>query len=93
LQNGEGFFSRTSHGTPMDDAFLPLLRCPIDPSRQATLTRDQQTLICSGCKVTFPIKNGLPILVAEEAELPTHIPSPDRLPCVRAATKARNRRE
>ena len=77
----------------MDDAFLALLRCPLDPTRQATLARDQQTLICSGCKVTFPIKNGLPILVAEEAELPTNIPSPERLPCVRAAARARGRRD
>lgn len=69
----------------MDDSLLPLLRCPIDPRRQATLTRDQQTLICSGCRVTFPVKNGLPILIPDEADLPDGVRSVERLPCVRPA--------
>jgi hypothetical protein len=29
----------------------------------------------------FPIKDGLPVLVVEEAELPQACPSLDRLPC------------
>lgn len=77
----------------MDDAFLPSLRCPLDPTRQATLSRDQQTLICSGCQAKFPIKNGLPILTPSEAELPPGVASADRLPCVRAANRVRPRRD
>lgn len=67
----------------MDDAVLTLLRCPLDPRRRAMLTRDQQTLVCDGCRVRFPIKNGLPILVLDEAELPPGVRSADRLPCCR----------
>lgn len=75
----------------MDDALLPLLRCPIDPRREATLARDQQTLICSGCHASFPIKNGLPILIPDEADLPDAVRSIDQLPCVRATRPRRDR--
>ncbi|HYH68279.1 MAG TPA: Trm112 family protein [Urbifossiella sp.] len=67
----------------MDDAVLALLRCPLDPRRQATLSRDQQVLVCTGCHVQFPIKNGLPILIPDEGELPDGVRSADRLPCRR----------
>jgi uncharacterized protein YbaR (Trm112 family) len=67
----------------MDDAFLASLRCPIDPHREATLSREQQSLICSGCHASFPVKNGLPILTPDEATLPEGAKSADRLPCVR----------
>lgn len=67
----------------MDDAVLALLRCPLDPRRQATLSREQQVLVCSGCRVHFPIKNGLPILIPDEGELPFGVRSADRLPCQR----------
>ncbi len=75
----------------MDDAFLATLRCPLDPLREATLAREQVSLVCSGCHATFPIKNGLPILIPDEAELPAGIESADRLPCVKAARKADRR--
>jgi uncharacterized protein YbaR (Trm112 family) len=67
----------------MDDAVLTLLRCPLDPRRRSPLTRDEQSLVCDGCRVRFPIKNGLPILVPDEAELPLGVRTPDRLPCHR----------
>src|SRR5262249_37714843 len=47
----------------MDDAFLAQLRCPLDPLREATLSRDEQQLVCSRCAVRFPVKQGLPVLV------------------------------
>ena len=75
----------------MDDAFLASLRCPLDPQRVATLSRELQTLVCSGCHASFPVKNGLPILIPDEAELPPGIESADRLPCVKAARKAERR--
>jgi uncharacterized protein YbaR (Trm112 family) len=71
----------------MDDAFLACLRCPIDPRREATLAREQQTLVCSGCHAAFPVRNKLPILIPDEAELPTGVASVQQLPCVRAANR------
>jgi len=72
----------------MDDAFLACLRCPLDPRREATVARENQSLVCSGCHASFPIRNGLPILIPDEAELPQGIDSASRLPCVKAARKA-----
>ena len=71
----------------MDDAFLSGLRCPLDPRREATLARENQTLVCSGCRASFPIRNGLPILIPDEADLPPGVASADKLPCVKAARK------
>ena len=76
----------------MDDAFLACLRCPLDPRREATLSRVEQSLVCSGCHASFPVKNGLPILIPEEADLPPGIDSPNRLPCVKAARQAERER-
>jgi uncharacterized protein YbaR (Trm112 family) len=65
----------------MDNAFLELLRCPIDPARRAILSRDRDQLICSCCSVRFPVKNGLPVLIADEADLPAGCPTRQALPC------------
>lgn len=67
----------------MED-LLTLLRCPIDPAREAMLARDGQTLVCSGCAVHFPVKHGLPVLIADEARLPPGVRSVERLPCHRS---------
>jgi len=68
----------------MDDSFLGILRCPIDPKRDATFTREQQSLVCSGCGCRFPVKQGLPILIPSEADLPDGISRIEHLPCVRS---------
>jgi uncharacterized protein YbaR (Trm112 family) len=62
--------------------FLEYLRCPMDPKREATLIQpDDLHLVCSRCSLRFPIKDGFPVLVVEEAELPLGCSSLDRLPC------------
>ncbi len=76
----------------MDDAFLDQLRCPLDPTRQATLGREEQTLTCSRCSVTFPVKQGLPVLVPDEGELPTGTREVSQLPCQRAANRMKHRK-
>jgi hypothetical protein len=67
--------------TPPDIA--DLLRCPIDPAREATLTRDRDRICCDRCGTAFPVKNGLPILLADEAEMPDGVSSRRDLPCLR----------
>lgn len=62
---------------------LTLLRCPIDPRREAGLVRDRDRLCCDRCSTAFPIKNGLPILLADEAELPEGVSARRDLPCLR----------
>jgi uncharacterized protein YbaR (Trm112 family) len=67
----------------MDASFLDVLRCPIDPLRETSLNREEQALVCRQCKVHFPIRQGIPILVLREAEFPANIAEASQLPCVR----------
>lgn len=66
----------------LDPEFMKILRCPIDPSRSAELTQPDETrLNCSHCPVYFPIRDGFPILLSDEAVLPPDCPVIDKLPC------------
>jgi len=58
---------------------LDILRCPLDPKRQSTLTLDGHALVCTRCGIRYPIKDGFPVLVVEEAELPAGCENPDQL--------------
>jgi uncharacterized protein len=76
----------------MDDAFLAQLRCPLDPAREATLSRDEQELVCSRCTVRFPIKQGLPVLIPSEGDLPDGTREVSQLPCQRSANRQKNKK-
>ena len=67
----------------MSDTDLTLLRCPLDPAREAGLVRERDHLRCDRCTTTFPMKNGLPILLADEATLPEGVEGRKQLPCHR----------
>jgi uncharacterized protein YbaR (Trm112 family) len=60
---------------------LEKLRCPMDPRTLLTLQEDR--LICERCRLQFKIKDGFPVMIAEEAELPPGCESLDQLPCQR----------
>ena len=60
---------------------LDILRCPLD--RQSRLVEDGERLVCTRCDLKFPIKDGFPKLIVEEAELPAGCSSLDQLPCQR----------
>ena len=59
---------------------LAILRCPLDPSHTKLALEDKR-LVCERCRLRFPIKDGFPVLVAEEAELPPGCQSLGDLPC------------
>jgi uncharacterized protein YbaR (Trm112 family) len=61
---------------------LDILRCPLDPSR-TRVTLEGDRLVCQRCGVRYPIKDGFPVMVIEEAELPPGCPAVDALPCRR----------
>ena len=63
---------------------LEILRCPLDPSRTRLLLKEDQ-FICERCQLRFKIKDGFPVLVVEEAELPPGCESIGQLPCQREA--------
>jgi uncharacterized protein YbaR (Trm112 family) len=61
---------------------LEILRCPLDPSH-TRLTSEESRLICQRCGLRFPIKDGFPVMIVEEAELPPGCASVEELPCQR----------
>ena len=59
---------------------LDILRCPLDPdATRLELVGD--ALVCQRCRLRFPIKDGFPRMVPEDAELPPGCASLDSLPC------------
>jgi uncharacterized protein YbaR (Trm112 family) len=63
----------------------------MDPSRTHLVLEDGH-LVCQRCRLKFKIKDGFPVLVVEEAELPAECHSLKQLPCQRepkAADSAR----
>jgi uncharacterized protein YbaR (Trm112 family) len=59
---------------------LEILRCPLSPT-SARLRLEQDSLVCDRCALRFAIKDGFPILVVEEAQLPPGCESIGQLPC------------
>ena len=67
--------------------FLDLLRCPLSPS-EVRLEAADDALVCERCRLRFPVKDGVPSLRIEGAELPPGCPSLDDLPCRREPAEA-----
>jgi uncharacterized protein YbaR (Trm112 family) len=65
---------------------LDILRCPLDPSH-TRLALEGERLVCQRCSLRFKIRDGFPVLVAEEAELPAGCESLGDLPCQRERRK------
>jgi uncharacterized protein len=61
---------------------LDILRCPLNPS-QTRLRLEADSLVCERCALRFRIRDGFPVLVPEEAELPPGCDSLRGLPCQR----------
>jgi uncharacterized protein len=61
---------------------LAILRCPLNPSK-TRLIMEGDRLVCERCNLRFHIRDGFPVLVAEEAELPSGCSSLGDLPCQR----------
>ena len=60
---------------------LEILRCPLDPGRAARLDQEADGLVCQRCRLRFPIKDGIPCMLVEEAELPPGCTNLHMLPC------------
>ena len=59
---------------------LDRLRCPMAPSR-SKLEDDGWSLVCVSCRLSFPMREGIPSLLPEEAQLPEGCASLEDLPC------------
>lgn len=53
---------------PLDDWFIKLLACPgCDQRLPVTLNAAKDALICTCGKYSYPIRDGIPILLVDEA--------------------------
>ncbi len=65
----------------VSDQFLSLLVCPMGKS---PLRHEGSGLICTQCGVRFAIKDEIPNMIIEEAELPSGCASLADLECVKS---------
>ncbi len=50
----------------VDPVLLELLRCP--QAHHAVLRMEDDTLICTECGLRFPVRDGIPVMLIDEAE-------------------------
>lgn len=65
----------------IQEDLLALLRCPLG---KAVLRREEDTLVCSRCGPRFAIKDDIPNMLIDEAELPAGCSSLGELNCVKS---------
>ncbi|MEU7869615.1 Trm112 family protein [Dactylosporangium sp. NPDC049140] len=54
----------------VDPALLSILRCPDEHHAELTLDPEAQTLTCTECGRIFEIRDGIPVLLLDEARPP-----------------------
>jgi uncharacterized protein len=66
---GEFALDASGAGAPqeLDEEFLSLLACPVC---KTSVRREGDRLICGTCGRRYPIRDGIPVMLVEEAELP-----------------------
>jgi uncharacterized protein YbaR (Trm112 family) len=69
----------------IDPDFLSILRCPINPANP--VVEVDNGLQCTCCKTIFPINNGIPCFLVDEAILPNSARTLNDLPCRQAKNK------
>lgn len=50
---------------PIDPELLAILACPVD---HAPVTDAATHLVCSSCGRRYPVRDGIPVMLVEEAE-------------------------
>jgi uncharacterized protein YbaR (Trm112 family) len=53
---------------PIDAELLAILACPVD---HAPVRSEETHLVCASCGRRYPIRDGIPVMLIEEAEPPT----------------------
>ncbi|HEY7066752.1 MAG TPA: Trm112 family protein [Chloroflexota bacterium] len=63
------FGSGAPVGAPqeLDEEFLSLLACPVC---KTSVRREGDRLVCDTCGRRYPIREGIPVMLVEEAEMP-----------------------
>ena len=71
----------------IDKEMLEILCCPLGKSR---LTLNGENLICMECGLIYPIRNGIPVLLIDEARLPDGVKEICELKCQRGKDSNRS---
>ena len=66
----------TSHSNTVDPQILGILRCPLTHSR---LRQEGDFLIAETGGLRYPVRDGIPVMLIEEAQLPPDVKSLDEL--------------
>ncbi len=74
-------FPPNTISTMVDEKYLEILRCPVDPKREAKLAFDDTRVVCSRCRVQFRNREGFLSLVVEEVTLPEGCAAIEDLAC------------
>ena len=62
----------TNSSHPLDPELLEILRCPVTRSK---LRQEGDNLIAEVGGLIYPIREGIPVMLAEEAKLPAGVES------------------
>ena len=57
----------------IDRDLLDLLACP---ACRAEIRAEGDRLVCTACELRYPVRDGIPILLVDEAERPGDAPPP-----------------
>ena len=52
---------------PLDPALLELLACPVCKGPLTYRREDPESLDCPACRKRYPVQDGIPVLLIEEA--------------------------
>lgn len=50
---------------PVDPELLAILACPVD---HAPVVDEETRLVCTACGRRYPVREGIPVMLVEEAE-------------------------
>lgn len=53
---------------PVDKDLLEILACPVD---KEPVREEGDRLVCTRCGRRYPVRDGIPVMLVDEAELPT----------------------
>jgi len=71
---------------PIDSELLDILRCPLTHSK---LRQEGDFLVAEVGGLAYPVRDGIPVMLMEEARLPTGVGSLEELKAQVAAAPAR----
>jgi uncharacterized protein YbaR (Trm112 family) len=63
----------------IDPKVLETICCPL--GKKELKAEDENTLVCTKCRTKFPIIDGIPVLLLDQAKLPEGVTSISELKC------------